>query len=102
LLTRDPVHAFLQDLGLKFLNHLCGPFAREAFFGTDGDELWVVARGENCVGAIDPDRDCKAVRGVVLFRPDGKFAVVPSSSITQRDVATGASARTEGAETKSI
>jgi YVTN family beta-propeller protein len=63
-----------------------GRSPHEGFFRTDGRELWVAVRGENYVSIIDPVK-MKEVRrietangpGMVLFRPDGKYAFVPSS-----------------------
>jgi DNA-binding beta-propeller fold protein YncE len=62
-----------------------GRSPHEAFFRPDGRELWVTVR-ENYVSVIDPVR-LKEIRrietangpGMVLLRPDGKYAFVPSS-----------------------
>lgn len=63
-----------------------GRSPHEVFFRPDGRELWVAVRGENYVSVIDPAQKKEVRRietangtGMVLFRPDGKFAFVPSS-----------------------
>jgi YVTN family beta-propeller protein len=70
-----------------------GRSPHEAFFTPNGKELWVAVRGENYVSVIDPVQ-MKEVRRVqtangpamVLFRPDGRYAFVPSSFTPELDV----------------
>jgi YVTN family beta-propeller protein len=70
-----------------------GRSPHEGFFSPDGRELWVAVRGENYVSVIDPAK-MKEVRrietangpGMVQFRPDGKYAFVPSSFTPEMDV----------------
>ena len=70
-----------------------GRSPHEAFFTPNGKELWATVRGEDYVSVIDPVR-MKEIRRVqtangpamVLFRPDGKFAFVPSSFTPELDV----------------
>jgi YVTN family beta-propeller protein len=58
----------------------------EGFFTPSGKELWGAGRGEDYLSVIDPVR-LKEVRrihvangpGMVLFRPDGRYAFVSSS-----------------------
>ena len=55
--------------------------------------MWVAVHGENYVSVIDPVK-MKEVRrietangpGMVLFRPDGKYAFVPSSFTPEMDI----------------
>ena len=69
----------------------CSP--HEGFFTPNGRELWVAVRGEDYVSVIDPKK-MKEVRriktangpGMVLFRPDGRYAFVPSSFTPEFDV----------------
>ena len=70
-----------------------GRSPHEAFFRPGGRELWVAVRGENYVSVIDPVQRKEVRRietangpGMVLFRPDGKFAFVPSSFTPEMDV----------------
>ncbi len=65
----------------------------EAFFRPDGRELWVAVRGENYISVIDPvtRKETRRIEtangpGMVLFRPDGKYAFVPSSFTPEMDV----------------
>ena len=69
-----------------------GRAPHEAFFTPNGKELWAV-RGKYYVSVIDPVK-MKEVRrvqtangpGMVLFRPDGRYAFVPSSFTPELDV----------------
>ena len=70
-----------------------GRSPHEAFFRPGGHELWVAVRGENYVSIVDPVRLREARRivtangpGMVMFRPDGKYAFVPSSFTPEMDV----------------
>lgn len=70
-----------------------GRSPHEGFFTPDGRELWVAVRGENYISAIDPVklRETHCIEtangpGMVLFRPDGKLAFVPSSFTPEMDV----------------
>jgi YVTN family beta-propeller protein len=65
----------------------------EAFFTPDGKELWATVRGEDYVSVIDPVQLKETRRvpsangpGMVLFRPDGRYAFVPSSFTPELDV----------------
>src|SRR5262249_39193912 len=70
-----------------------GRSPHEAFFTPSGKELWAAVRGEDYVSVIDPVQ-MKEVRRVqtangpamVLFRPDGRYAFVPSSFTPELDV----------------
>src|SRR5499425_1184661 len=63
-----------------------GRSPHEAFFTSDGQELWVTVRGENYISVIDPNQ-MKEIRrielangpGMTMFGTDGKFAFVCSS-----------------------
>jgi len=70
-----------------------GRSPHEAFFTPDGKELWVAVRGEDYVSVIDPvtRKEIRRVQtasgpGMVLFRPDGRYAFVPSSFTPELDV----------------
>jgi YVTN family beta-propeller protein len=63
-----------------------GRSPHEAFFTTNGRELWVTVRGENYVSVIDPEQMKETRRiemadgpGMTMFGPDGKYAFVCSS-----------------------
>jgi YVTN family beta-propeller protein len=63
-----------------------GRSPHEAFFTSNGRELWVTVRGENYVSVIDPARMKETGRielangpGMTMFGPDGKYAFVCSS-----------------------
>ena len=70
-----------------------GRSPHEAFFTPSGKQLWVAVRGEDYVSVIDPIK-MKEIRriptangpGMVLFRPDGRYAFVPSSFTPELDV----------------
>ena len=70
-----------------------GRSPHEGFFTPNGHELWVAVRGEDYVSVIDPVQ-MKEIRrietangpGMVMFRPDGKYAFVPSSFTPEMDV----------------
>jgi YVTN family beta-propeller protein len=63
-----------------------GRSPHEAFFTSNGRELWATVRGENYVSVIDPQK-MKEIRrielangpGMTMFGPDGKYAFVCSS-----------------------
>src|SRR5580765_4824021 len=70
-----------------------GRSPHEAFFTPDGRELWATVRGEDYVSVIDPVRMVEVRRvktangpAMVLFRPDGRYAFVPSSFTPELDV----------------
>jgi YVTN family beta-propeller protein len=70
-----------------------GRSPHEAFFTPNGDELWACVRGEDYVSVIDPVKMKETRRvhtangpGMVLFRPDGRYAFVPSSFTPELDV----------------
>jgi YVTN family beta-propeller protein len=70
-----------------------GRSPHEAFFTPKGDELWATVRGEDYVSVIDPVKLTEKRRvqtangpGMVLFRPDGRYAFVPSSFTPELDV----------------
>ena len=70
-----------------------GRSPHEGFFKPDGSELWIAVRGENYVSVVNPVK-IKEIRrietangpGMVMFRPDGKYAFVPSSFTPEMDV----------------
>jgi DNA-binding beta-propeller fold protein YncE len=58
----------------------------EGFLTPNGKELWVAVRGEHYLAVIDPAglKEVRCIRvangpGIVPFRPDGRYAFVPSS-----------------------
>jgi YVTN family beta-propeller protein len=70
-----------------------GRSPHKGFFTPGGRELWVAVRGENYVSIIDPVvmKEIRRIEtangpGMVLFRPDGKLAFVPSSFTPETDV----------------
>jgi YVTN family beta-propeller protein len=70
-----------------------GRSPHEAFFTPNGSELWACVRGEDYVSVIDPVKMKETRRvhtangpGMVLFRPDGRYAFVPSSFTPELDV----------------
>jgi hypothetical protein len=81
-----------------------GRSPHEGFFTPNGRELCVAARGEGDVSVIDPAlmREVRQVKtangpGMVLFRPGGRYAFVPSSFTPEFVVyAPGAVARGDG------
>jgi YVTN family beta-propeller protein len=63
-----------------------GRSPHEAFFTSNGRELWVTVRGENYVSVINPEQMKETGRielangpGMTMFGPDGKYAFVCSS-----------------------
>src|SRR5262249_50342549 len=69
-----------------------GRSPHEAFFTPDGREVWATVRGEDYVSVIDPVamKEVRRVKvangpGMVLFRPDGRYAFVPSSFTPEVD-----------------
>ena len=63
-----------------------GRSPHEAFFTPDGKEIYAAVRGEDYVAVLDADTLDEITRiktnsgpAMVLFRPDGKYAFVPSS-----------------------
>ena len=63
-----------------------GRSPHEAFFTSDGRELWVTVRGENYVSVIDPTlmKETRRIEmangpGMTMFGPDGRYAFVCSS-----------------------
>jgi len=90
--TVSSLVADLKDEGL-IVERAGGRSPHEAFFTPDGKELWAVVRGEDYVSVIDPVK-MKEIRrvqtangpGMVLFRPDGRYAFVPSSFTPELDV----------------
>jgi YVTN family beta-propeller protein len=70
-----------------------GRSPHEAFFTPDGRELWVAVRGEDYLSVVDAatmkeTRRITTANGpaMVLFRPDGRYAFVPSSFTPELDV----------------
>jgi YVTN family beta-propeller protein len=75
-----------------------GRSPHEAFFTPDAKQLWATVRGEDYLSVIDPVqmKEVRRVRtangpGMVLFRPDGRYAFVPSSFTPELDVVDTAS-----------
>lgn len=67
-----------------------GRSPHEAFFTTDGRELWVTVRGENYISVIDPVQMKETRRielangpGMTMFGPDGRYGFVCSSFIPE-------------------
>ena len=63
-----------------------GRSPHEAFFTPDGKEIYATVRGEDYVSVMNAETLDEITRiktnsgpGMVLFRPDGKYAFVPSS-----------------------
>jgi YVTN family beta-propeller protein len=63
-----------------------GRSPHEAFFTTDGRELWVAVRGEDYISVIDPMKmdEIRRIRlangpGMTMFGSDGRYAFVCSS-----------------------
>ena len=63
-----------------------GRSPHEAFFTTDGSEIWVTIRGENYISVVDPAQMKETRRievangpGMTMFGPDGKYGFVCSS-----------------------
>ncbi len=70
-----------------------GRSPHEGFFTPNGRELWVAVRDDNYVSVIDPVamKDVRRIEtvngpGMILFRPDGKLAFVPSSFTPEMDI----------------
>ena len=75
-----------------------GRSPHEAFFTTDGRELWVTVRGEDYVSVIDPVQMKESRRiemangpGMTMFGPDGRYAFVCSSFTPELTVVNTAS-----------
>src|ERR1700745_1544160 len=67
----------------------------EAFFTTDGSEVWIVVRGENYVSVLDGTTYEEKTRitvpngpGMTIFSPDGKYGYVCSSFTPETEVIT--------------
>ena len=67
-------------------NVYLGRAPHEAFFTPDGKEIYAAVRGEDYVSVLKADTLEEITRvhtnpgpGMILFRPDGKYAFVPSS-----------------------
>lgn len=70
-----------------------GRAPHEGFFTPGGRELWVTVRGQDYISVIDPVRLIETRRvstadgpGMVVFRPDGKYAFVGHSRTAEVDV----------------
>src|SRR5258708_26331438 len=75
-----------------------GRSPHEAFFTTDGSEVWVTVRGENYVSVIDPAQMKETRRietangpGMTMFGPDGHYGFVCSSFTPELAVTDAAS-----------
>ena len=80
-----------------------GRSPHEAFFTTDGKEVWVVVRGENYVSVLDGTTYEEKTRiivpngpGMTIFSPDGKYGYVCSSFTPETEVITVADHRIVG------
>jgi YVTN family beta-propeller protein len=79
-------------------NVYVGRSPHEAFFTSDGRELWVTVRGENYVSVIDPVQMKETRRiemangpGMTMFGPDGKYGFVCSSFTPELTIVEAAS-----------
>jgi YVTN family beta-propeller protein len=77
-----------------------GRSPHEAFFTSNGRELWVTVRGEDYVSVIDPKamREIRRIRlangpGMTMFGPDGRYGFVCSSFTPELAVVDTASHR---------
>jgi YVTN family beta-propeller protein len=80
-----------------------GRSPHEAFFTTDGKEVWVSVRGENYVSVLDGTTYEEKTRitvpngpGMTIFSPDGKYGYVCSSFTPETEVITVADHRIVG------
>src|SRR5271169_1121134 len=83
-----------QTNAVKHVSYV-GRSPHEAFFTTDGKEVWVTVRGENYVSVLDGTTYEEATRivvpngpGMTIFSPDGKYGYVCSSFTPETDVIT--------------
>jgi YVTN family beta-propeller protein len=72
-----------------------GRSPHEAFFTTDGSEVWVVVRGESYVSVLDGTNYEEKTRipvpngpGMTIFSPDGKYGYVCSSFTPETEIIT--------------
>ncbi|MGA2811703.1 MAG: YncE family protein [Candidatus Acidiferrum sp.] len=70
-----------------------GRSPHEAFFTTDGAELWVTVRGEDYVSVIDPvaQKEIRRIQlpngpGMTIFSTDGRYGFICSSFTPEMDV----------------
>ena len=70
--------------------HYVGRSPHEAFFTSNGKEVWVTVRGENYVSVIDPTTYNEKARiivpngpGMTIFSPDGQYGYVCSSFVPE-------------------
>src|SRR6201981_1657967 len=85
------------DTATNSVKHITyvGRSPHEAFFTTDGSEVWVVVRGENYVSVLDGKTYEEKTRitvpngpGMTIFSPDGKYGYVCSSFTPETEVIT--------------
>src|SRR5882672_10580036 len=76
------------DTATNMVKHVSyvGRSPHEAFFTSDGKEVWVTVRGENYVSVLDGQTFAEQRRievpngpGMTIFSPDGKYGYVCSS-----------------------
>src|SRR6266481_8318375 len=77
---------------IKHVTYL-GRSPHEAFFTPDDREVWITVRGEDYVSVLDGStyKEIDRIRvgdgpGMTIFRPDGKYGFVCSSSIPETKV----------------
>jgi len=87
---------------VKHVTYL-GRSPHEAFFTMDGNEVWVVVRGENYVSVLDGTTYEEKTRiivpngpGMTIFSPDGKYGYVCSSFTPETEVVAVADHRIVG------
>jgi YVTN family beta-propeller protein len=80
-----------------------GRSPHEAFFTSDGNEVWVTVRGENYVDVLDGHTYEEKTRitvpagpGMQIFSPDGKYGYVCSSFSPETDIISVADHRIVG------
>ncbi len=93
------------DTATNAIKHVTyvGRAPHEAFFTPDDREVWVTVRGEDYVSVLDGSTYKETDRinvgdgpGMTIFRPDGKYGFVCSSSIPETKVVDVASHRIVG------
>jgi DNA-binding beta-propeller fold protein YncE len=85
------------DTATNSVKHISyvGRSPHEAFFTTDGKEIWVTVRGEDYVAVLDGTTYAEKARivvpngpGMTIFSPDGKYGYVCSSFTPETDIIT--------------
>jgi YVTN family beta-propeller protein len=93
------------DTATNSVRHITyvGRSPHEAFYTMDGNEVWVVVRGENYVSVLDSMTYEEKARiivpngpGMTIFSPDGKYGYVCSSFTPETEVVSVADHRIVG------